>query len=128
MPMRSRVWIAYLCVWLVSHTCLLSPSAETNAGATVSAQGFGRPLPSPPDTALGATASAQGHKALHPPLKPRRERDSRQQAHKYDIVGTYCSTGVGVHGVTAEGGKSDDHARSLGDMPVRAVPHVPARL
>src|SRR5262249_10506489 len=58
--MRSRVWIAYLCVWLVSHACLPSPSAETNAGATVSAQGFGRPVPHPPDTALGATVSAQG--------------------------------------------------------------------
>ena len=30
------------------------------SGATMSAQGFGRPIPHPPDTALGATAWAQG--------------------------------------------------------------------
>src|SRR5262245_8363692 len=54
--------------------------------------------------------------------------ESRQHTHKYDIVGTYCNAGVAVHGVTAEGGKSDDHARSLGDMLVRACPHAAARL
>ena len=32
--------------------------------SAVSAQGFGRPVPLPPDTALGATASAQGRQAL----------------------------------------------------------------
>jgi hypothetical protein len=40
-------------------------SPRPSAGATVSAQGFGRPVPPPPDTALGATASAQGRQALH---------------------------------------------------------------
>jgi len=34
-------------------------------GATVSAQGFGRPVPYPPDTALGATVSAQGAALPH---------------------------------------------------------------
>src|SRR5215831_4563213 len=60
MPMRSRVWIAYLCVWLVSHACLPSPSAETNAGATVSAQGEALPrapagAPSAPEPCPSAT-------------------------------------------------------------------------
>lgn len=31
MPMRSRVWITCLCVWLVSHACLWSPRAQTDA-------------------------------------------------------------------------------------------------
>src|SRR5262245_54722401 len=29
--MLMRVWIICLCVWLMSHTCLPSPHAETNA-------------------------------------------------------------------------------------------------
>src|SRR5437899_824967 len=45
MPMRSRVWIACLCVWLMSHAYLPSPCAQTNAGATVSAQGTALPTP-----------------------------------------------------------------------------------
>lgn len=31
MPICSRVWITCLCVWLMSHACLPSPRAETNA-------------------------------------------------------------------------------------------------
>src|SRR5262249_19067127 len=31
MSMRSHMWTACLCVWLMSHTCLLSARAETNA-------------------------------------------------------------------------------------------------
>src|SRR5436190_16718683 len=46
MPMRSRVWIACLCVWLVSHAGLSSPQAETKTSKT-SAGAPSAPAPCP---------------------------------------------------------------------------------
>src|SRR5262245_11445867 len=70
-PRDYRVALAssHYCVY--NTFCQMSPTHEpslvrrarvqhTSYGATVSAQGFGRPVPLPPDTALGATAWAQG--------------------------------------------------------------------